>query len=285
MVFSSTIFLFVFLPIVLLLYFTVVKKHEHRNILLFLVSLVFYAWGEPSFVFIMLLSISINYILGNKIEGKTGREAKLLLITMLMVNLGILGVFKYTGFIVENVNQLLNLEISVPEIALPIGISFFTFQSISYVIDVYRGNGEALENPLDVGLYIAFFPQLVAGPIVRYETIEKEIRVRQVTVEDFSEGIRRFIIGLAKKVLLANQMALVAEKAYSLGAENLSISFAWFGAAAYMLQILFDFSGYSDMAIGLGRMFGFHFNENFRAPYCSKSISEFCNSLFSKRSL
>ena len=277
MLFSSTIFLFVFLPIVLMLYYGPARKQNTRNIILLLASLIFYAWGEPKFVLVMLLCIGANYVFGYLVDKYRGEKNKALwiLVSMLIFNLTILGVFKYAGFIMQNMNQLLHTNVPVPKIALPIGISFFTFQSISYVIDVYREKGKALKNPLDVGLYVALFPQLIAGPIVRYETIASEIHGRKETESDFASGIVRFIIGLSKKVLLSNQFALIADKVYNTGAGNLSVAFAWLGAISYMLQIYFDFSGYSDMAIGLGRMFGFHFNENFNLPYTAKSVSDF----------
>lgn len=277
MLFSSTIFLFVFLPIVLMLYYGPTRKEDTRNLILLLSSLIFYAWGEPKFVLVMLLCIGANYVFGYFIDKYRGEKNKVtwILVGMLIFNLSILGIFKYAGFIVENLNLLLHIALPVPKIVLPIGISFFTFQSISYVIDVYREKGKALKNPLDVGLYVALFPQLIAGPIVRYETIANEIHGRKETESDFASGIVRFILGLSKKVLLSNQFALIADKVYNTGAGNLSVAFAWLGAICYMLQIYFDFSGYSDMAIGLGRMFGFHFNENFNLPYTAKSVSDF----------
>lgn len=277
MLFSSTFFLYIFLPIVLIIYYGMSKKQESRNLILLISSLIFYAWGEPKFVLVMLVSIAANYYFGILVDkARHTSKVKLYLTIMVVFNLTIMGIFKYLGFIVETLNDIINLSISVPQIALPIGISFFTFQSISYVIDVYRGHGKVLKNPLDVGLYVAFFPQLIAGPIVRYETIANEIHGRKETEKDFAEGIVRFIIGLSKKVLLSNQFALIADKAYALeGANSLTVGLAWLGAISYMLQIYFDFSGYSDMAIGLGRMFGFHFNENFNYPYIAKSVSDF----------
>lgn len=276
MLFSSTFFLFAFLPFLLLLYYKFTKNHIAQNNLLLIASLIFYAWGEPLFVFIMIGCIGANYYFGRLIESKQASgDSKPILTLMLIFNLGLLGIFKYSGFLVSNVNALFSLNFKVPEIALPIGISFFTFQGISYVIDVYRKKAKAFENPLDVGLYISFFPQLIAGPIVRYETIAAELRERKATEDDFAQGIARFIIGIAKKVILANQFALIADKAYSLPPESISMTLAWMGAAAYMLQIYFDFSGYSDMAIGLGRLFGFHFPENFNSPYMAKSVSDF----------
>lgn len=277
MLFSSTFFLFIFLPILLVLYFGLTRKQTSRNYLLLLASLIFYAWGEPVFVLIMLLCIGMTYIFGLLIERYRGcaKKSKWTLIAMVTFNLGLLGIFKYTGFLLESLNSGLGLSLPVPSITLPIGISFFTFQSISYVVDVYRQTGETLRNPLDVGLYISFFPQLIAGPIVRYETIAAEIKERRENEDDFAKGISRFIIGMAKKVILANQFALIADKAFALDPSSISVSFAWLGAISYMLQIFFDFSGYSDMAIGLGMLFGFRFNENFNRPYLSKSVSEF----------
>ncbi len=277
MLFSSTFFLYIFLPLILILYYAVCKKQTSRNMLLLISSLGFYAWGEPKFVLVMLLSIIINYYFGLLVDQSRGTpKVRWHLTLMVIFNLGIMGIFKYLGFAVETINLVSGIGLTVPQIALPIGISFFTFQSISYVVDVYRGHGKVLKNPLDVGLYISFFPQLIAGPIVRYETIANEIHHRKETEEDFASGIVRFIIGLSKKVLLSNQFALIADKAYALESSGtLSVGLAWLGAISYMLQIYYDFGGYSDMAIGLGKMFGFHFNENFNYPYIAKSVSDF----------
>lgn len=277
MLFSSTVFLFVFLPILFVLYFGMTKTLKNRNILLLIMSLIFYGWGEPKFIWIMMGCIGVNYIFGYLVDiyREDKIKSKWLLGSMLIINLGILGIYKYSAFTVESINGIFGLDLPIPNILLPIGISFFTFQGISYVLDVYRKRGDVLKNPLDVGLYIAFFPQLVAGPIVRYETVAAEIKSRSIREEDFSEGIARFILGLAKKVFLANQFAIIADKAYGLPTETLTVVFAWMGAIAYMLQIYFDFAGYSDMAIGLGKMFGFNFCENFNAPYMAKSISDF----------
>lgn len=277
MLFSSTFFIYVFLPLVLVIYYGLCKKQETRNKVLLFASLLFYAWGEPKFVLIMMGSIMVNYYFGVWVNHtRHTPKVRGYLVAMVIFNLSLLGIFKYLGFAVQSINDLAELMLVVPQIALPIGISFFTFQSISYVVDVYRGNGKVLKNPLDVGLYIAFFPQLIAGPIVRYETVANEIKGRKETEKDFAEGIMRFIIGLSKKVLLSNQFALIADKGFAIeGMESLSTSFAWLSAMSYMLQIYFDFSGYSDMAIGLGKMFGFHFNENFNFPYCAKSITDF----------
>ncbi|MGL4362400.1 MAG: MBOAT family O-acyltransferase [Cellulosilyticaceae bacterium] len=259
------------------MYYRVVKKRKYRNILLLVASLGFYAWGEPWFVFIMLLSIMVNWIFGLLVDKHREHSfyAKMILSSMVVFNLGIMFIFKYLIFTVGVVDRLVGIEINIPTIILPIGISFFTFQAISYVVDVYREKGNVQKNPLSVGLYISFFPQLIAGPIVRYETVADQINNREENIEDISQGICRFILGLSKKVLLSNTLAIVADKAFELNGSSLTISFAWLGAVAYMLQIFFDFSGYSDMAIGLGMMFGFHFNENFNYPYIAKSISEF----------
>ena len=282
MLFSSSIFVFGFLPLCLIFYY-LIPNRKIRNLFLFLASILFYAWGEPVFVLIMLASITLNYIFGMLVEKYTNNKAasKTVIVIMLIFNLGILFVFKYIGFFVSNINEVFNLSLYVPKIPLPIGISFFTFQAISYVIDVYRrtdSDGDiikAQKNPVNVGLYIALFPQLIAGPIVRYKTVAEQINERHENFNDFSEGVRRFIVGLSKKVLLSNNLALIADRAFAIPGDEISVSFAWLGAICYSLQIFFDFSGYSDMAIGLGKMFGFHFLENFNYPYISKSVSEF----------
>lgn len=277
MLFSSLIFIFTFLPIVLILYFTLFRKNIlARNILLLLASLFFYAWGEPGFVLIMLLSIVGNYLFGIIIAKKSnGGGSKCILILNIIFNLGILFIFKYLNFTLYNIAKIFG-DIPQTNIILPIGISFFTFQAMSYVIDVYRGTVSVQKNLFYVALYISFFPQLIAGPIVRYSTIEEQIQERSVTFDDFSEGVRRFLIGFSKKIILANNFALVADSAFSVAGENsLSVAFAWLGSIAYTLQIFCDFSAYSDMAIGLGRMFGFRFMENFDYPYISASVSEF----------
>ena len=280
MLFSSNIFIFLFLPAVLFGYYVIFRKTRlGQNIFLTLSSLFFYAWGEPRFVMVMLLSIIANWAFAlwvDKVKHNK-KETHLALITMLVFNLSIIFIFKYLMFTLNNINNIFHTHINVPEIILPIGISFFTFHSISYVIDISRGNYKAQRNPLNVGLYISLFPQLIAGPIIRYHTIADQIEGRKETLNDFSCGICRFVIGLAKKVLLANTLAIVADKAFTANSsgEGLSVGFALLGALAYTFQIFFDFSGYSDMAIGLGRMFGFHFPENFNYPYISISITEF----------
>lgn len=277
MLFSSTTFLFFFLPFTILIYYTLLKnKRRAQNIFLCIISLIFYAWGEPSFVLVMLASIVLNYFFGQYI-GKNqncNTKRKMALILSIIFNISILFVFKYLSFFITSINQISGLNLAVPNIALPIGISFFTFQAMSYVIDVYRGE-EYQKSILNLGLYISFFPQLIAGPIVRYGTVAQQIKYRKETIDDFSSGVYRFIIGLGKKVLLANTMAVVADTFFDGQVSDLSISSAWIGAFAYTLQIFLDFSGYSDMAIGLGKMFGFCFLDNFNYPYISTSITEF----------
>ncbi len=275
MLFSSSVFLFIFLPAVLLGNY-LLRGQRARNLLLLGASLLFYAWGEPVYVFLMLFSICANYLLGRGIDARRGGGRKALLILAVVLNLGLLFVFKYLNFTIENLNALLGLQIPPVELSLPIGISFFTFQALSYCIDVYRGTAEVQRNILDLGLYISFFPQLIAGPIVRYNSVAEQIRRRTVDAEGFQQGVMRFILGFAKKILLANNLAAAAERAFALaGAGELSTAMAWLGSLSYSLQIYFDFSGYSDMAIGLGRMFGFRFEENFNYPYISRSVSEF----------
>lgn len=277
MLFSSSVFLFFFLPAVILIYNVFVKTRHSKNMFLLLASLAFYAWGEPWFVFVMMLSIMGNWFFGLLVdkhrEEKT--KARLIIIAMLIMNFSIMFVFKYLIFTVQNVNHLLFMAIPVPNIVLPIGISFFTFQAVSYVLDVYRKDGVVQKNPLTIALFISLFPQLIAGPIVRYKVIAGQLFDRKENADDFSEGVKRFIRGLAKKVLIANNMAILADKAFNMQTDELTVLFAWLGILGYSFQIFFDFSGYSDMAIGLGKMFGFHFLENFNYPYISKSISEF----------
>ena len=274
MVFSSTIFLCVYLPLVLLGYYICPKKG--RNLFLLIVSLVFYAWGEPKYVFLMIFSILVNYIFGRLMDKNRGRQKrmKLLLVLSVVIDLGLLSVFKYTDFVITNINAIFGSSFDLLNIALPIGISFYTFQAMSYTIDVYRNDVRVQKNLIDFGMYITMFPQLIAGPIVRYADVQDQLADRSVTTADFSEGVMRFVVGLGKKVLLANQMGAVWSDIYALGGD-VSALMAWTGAIAYTFQIYFDFSGYSDMAIGLGRMFGFKFPENFRYPYQSVSITDF----------
>ena len=273
MVFSSTIFLLAFLPAVLVLYYNpITKGRRYRNTVLILFSLFFYAWGEPVFVFLMLFMIFMAWILGLALEK--GKYRKELLIAGISLFILILFIFKYYTFTATELVLFFKLDAKVAKIVLPIGISFFTFQLMSYLFDVYRGTAKPQKNFFDVALYIALFPQLIAGPIVRYETVADEIKNRVETREDITEGFERFVFGLAKKVLLANFVAQIADSIFETGAD-LSVGTAWLGAVSYTLQIYYDFSGYSDMAIGLGRMFGFHFSENFNYPYISGSITEF----------
>ncbi len=276
LVFSSLTFLFFFLPIALAGNFLLPR--EARNLWLLLASLFFYAWGAHKFVLVMILSILANFAFARLIEAKSGEGTrKALLAGAIAFNLGILFYNKYMNFFTENLSRLLGDSVTVTRIVLPIGISFFTFQALSYVVDVYRRDTPAQRSPWNVGLYIAMFPQLIAGPIVRYRTIAEQIEGRSVSLEAFTRGIWRFCSGLAMKVLLANQMGVVADGAFGLAKspEQLSVSFAWLGALAYSLQILFDFAGYSAMAIGLGLMFGFQFPENFNHPYVSRTVTEF----------
>ncbi len=274
MVFSSTIFLCVYLPLVLLGYYICPKKG--KNLFLLIVSLIFYAWGEPKYVFLMIFSILVNYVFGLLMDKhrENKKRLKLLLVISVIIDLGLLSVFKYTDFIITNINSVFGAGFDLLNIALPIGISFYTFQAMSYTIDVYRDDVRVQRNLIDFGMYITMFPQLIAGPIVRYSDVQDQLAERSVTAADFSEGIMRFVVGLGKKVLLANQMGAVWTQIYALGGD-ISALMAWTGAAAYTFQIYFDFSGYSDMAIGLGRMFGFKFPENFRYPYESVSITDF----------
>ena len=273
MVFSSVVFLFAFLPVVFLVY-RLLPTLKWKNLFLVAASLVFYAYGEPVYVLLMLFSSAMNYALG-LFAAEDGRWRKAALSLAVVLNLSFLCVFKYTGFILENVNALLDISLPLPAIVMPIGISFFTFQALSYVIDVYRGDVRPQKDYGKVLLYISFFPQLIAGPIVKYHDIEREIEERQQTSEGVARGIRRFIIGLSKKVLVSNTMGLAADYVFGLPAAGLNIASAWIGALSYALQIYFDFSGYSDMAIGLGEMFGFHFRENFQYPYYGDSVQDF----------
>lgn len=274
MVFSSSTFLFNFFPISVIGYFLLHPRY--RNVFLLCISLAFYAWGEPKFVLIMLFSVLMNWGAAFLIEIFATKKLlrKFIFCASICLNLAILFVFKYLNFVLSNLNRIADV-FPRTNIALPIGISFFTFQALSYVVDVYRENVQAQKNPLNVGLYISFFPQLIAGPIVRYETIAAEIVNRKTTWMDFCVGVERFLRGLFKKILLANNLALVADAAFGTAHEDLSMLMAWLGALAYTMQIFFDFSGYSDMAIGLGRIFGFHFDENFNYPYISRSVTEF----------
>ncbi len=274
MVFSSLVFLCVFLPIVLALYYALPILHI-RNILLIFVSLLFYAYGEPVYVLLMIFSIVTNYILGRLLDTENKARKKAILTLAIVGNIGLLVIFKYMGMLVSTIETLTGLQLPAIEFALPIGISFFTFQAMSYVIDVYRGEVKAQKNLLDIMLYISFFPQLIAGPIVKYHDIQAQIRNRDADVKEMAEGLQRFIIGLSKKVLISNTMAFTADSLFSAVPMEINALSAWVAAIAYMMQIYFDFSGYSDMAIGLGHMFGFHLLENFRYPYISQGIQAF----------
>lgn len=274
MVFSSGVFLLVFLPITFIVNLFLSTKQS--NIWLLIASLLFYAWGEPFFVFLMILSIIVNWLVGIGIAKSEGRLKSLILTLGIVFDLGFLGYYKYADFAVSLLNRLAHHEImSVPQIALPIGISFFTFQAISYIVDVYRKDTEYSKSVVNVALYIAFFPQLIAGPIVKYRDINQQIEKRQANWVKVSNGFRRFIYGLAKKVLISNVLGLCVDTIYSNDLSFIDYKVAWIGALAYTFQIYYDFSGYSDMAIGLGKMFGFDILENFNYPYVSKSISEF----------
>lgn len=278
MVFSSMIFLCVFLPVVLLVYFLLPK--QSRNLWLLLASLFFYAWGEPRYILIMLFSTVFDYCNGRAIayatdKGKHDTWGRAVLALSVAGNLGILCFFKYTDFVLENVNRLMGTQLGLLHLALPIGISFYTFQTMSYTIDVYRGETPVQKNIISFGMYVCLFPQLIAGPIVRYRDVQREVDAREVTLGGVAGGLQRFVIGLAKKVLLANQIGALWDYIKALDGADMSMALAWLGALAFTFQIYFDFSGYSDMAIGLGQVFGFHFPENFNYPYESKSITEF----------
>lgn len=275
MVFSSILFLFYFLPAILILYYLAPKSK--RNGVLFFGSLFFYAWGEPVYVLLLVLSTVFNYFIGLQIEkaDENKKRKKAVLAIGVVLNLAVLTVFKYTNFLIETINLVLIHDIPLTKITLPIGISFFTFQTISYIVDVYRKNAKAQRNYINFGTYVALFPQLIAGPIVRYNSIDEQLTRRRETIEGFTKGVICFSSGLAKKVLIANNIGLLWESINATPMSEMSVLGAWLGIIAYALQIYFDFSGYSDMAIGLGRMFGFEFEKNFDYPYISKSITEF----------
>jgi alginate O-acetyltransferase complex protein AlgI len=277
MIFSTPTFIFAFLPIVLAVYYA--SPPRIRNLILFLGSLIFYAWGEPVYITIMLFSTVFDYMNGILIvkfkDAGQIRRARLVLINAIIINLSILAFFKYSNFFITNVNHIFSSNIGLLNLALPIGISFYTFQTMSYTIDVYREDVDAQKNIIDFGAYVTLFPQLVAGPIVRYKDIAAQLECRKETIDSFSYGVRKFIIGLFKKVMLANNVGLLWEQISSAPIDTLPVLTAWLGAIAFTFQIYFDFSGYSDMAIGLGSMFGFTFLENFDYPYTSKSITEF----------
>jgi len=278
MVFSSPIFLFLFLPIVLAVNFLLPIRL--RNLWLLIMSLIFYGWGEPRFVLVMIASIVVNFALGLWVDRVRGRPAARRVMALgIALNIGLLAVYKYANFAVDNLNTVLAAlgaaPIPLAPIALPIGISFFTFQAFSYVIDVERRDGPVQKNPLDVALFVSLFPQLIAGPIVRYRDVAAQIVERTITCEGFTRGVERFLIGLGKKMLIANTVAVPADAIFAIPADQLTAGVAWLGVVCYALQIYYDFSGYSDMAIGLGLMLGFHFLENFNYPYISRSMTEF----------
>ncbi len=271
MVFSSIIFLFLFLPLFLICYF-IPKKVKTKNVILLIFSLAFYAWGEPYYFFLMLFMIIVNYYLTILMDKK---KSKKILILLIIFNLLSLFSFKYLNFCINNINSIFGLSIKHVNLTLPIGISFYTFQILSYVIDVYRGKVKVQKSFINLACYVSAFPQLIAGPIVRYSDIEKEIVNRVTKMDDLYEGIKRFIIGLSKKVLIANNVSFVCDQIFNFGIVETGFIGIVIAIIAYTLQIYFDFSGYSDMAIGLGRMCGFHYNENFDSPYISKSVTEF----------
>lgn len=272
MLFSSMTFVFMFLPIVLLLY--LISKKELHNPILLIASIIFYAWGEPKYLAIMLLTILINYF-GAIGMDKFQQKKELILWITIAVNLGFLIYFKYFNFLIDNFNEIFHAHIHPLNIIMPIGISFYTFQALSYVIDVYRGECRVQKDIYKLALYISLFPQLIAGPIVKYHDISEQIDSREVNFEKVDLGVKRFIIGLSKKMLIANTMGAIADKIFIQDPHTFSHSIAWLGSLAYSFQLYFDFSGYSDMAIGLGLIFGFRFMENFNYPYISKSITEF----------
>ncbi|WP_127505547.1 MBOAT family O-acyltransferase [Paenibacillus humicus] len=275
MVFSSLLFLFLFLPAVLIVYYASPKRL--KNVVLLMFSLLFYAWGEPVYILLMLFSATMDYGFGRLLgkEDWSAQARKALVAGSIAVNLALLSVFKYSDFLIGSVNDFIGTDFPLPDLPLPIGISFYTFQSMSYIVDVYRRRVKAQRNWLDFAAFVALFPQLVAGPIVAYVTVEKELTERKADWALFAEGVERFLIGLAKKVLLANNIGLLWHSVSAAPAESLPVLTAWLGIAAFAFQIYFDFSGYSDMAIGLGLMFGFRFNENFNKPYTARSITDF----------
>lgn len=276
MVFSESTFLYAFFPLIIGLYFIWNNIH-YRNTVLLVFSLLFYAWGEPKYIVLMILASFVAYIGGllmDKFKENIIRKRFVVIVTVIFLVANLL-IFKYLNFFCENIEGIFNIDIPLKEIALPIGISFYTFQILSYVVDLYKGEIKLQKNFFYLTLYVSFFPQLIAGPIVRYQTVEDEIRNRKSSLDDVVVGMKRFIVGMAKKVIIANNVAKIAETIYGANSEVYGTVFFWIAAIAYTLQIYFDFSGYSDMAIGLGRIFGFHFLENFNYPYVSKSVTEF----------
>lgn len=275
MVFSSLTFLYIFLPINLILYFSI-KNEKWRNWILIILSLLFYAYGEPVWVILLIISAITDYFFGIVIEDNlSNKKSKYALIASITTNLGILGIFKYTGFIFENINFIFQSDLPYKEFMLPIGISFYTFQTLSYTVDVYRGEIKAQREFHKFLLFVSMYHQLIAGPVVRYKDIAAEIEKREITYDKFSYGVNRFIIGLGKKVLIANNAGSIGKVFLEQDVSTLSVAGAWLGISFFAIQIYFDFSGYSDMAIGLGRMFGFTYKENFNYPYIAKSATEF----------
>lgn len=274
-------FIYVFMPILCITYFCIFKKL--RNTVLLIASLIFYAWGEPRFLLVMLITIFLNYAFGILISEclkkeeslKSKQRALVFLVIGIICNLSILGYFKYFNFVLENISSLFSVNFDIVKIVLPLGISFYTFQSLSYLVDVYRKDAQVQTNPFKLALYVALFPQLIAGPIVKYQDIKDQIDDRKIDLENIIYGIKRFVIGLSKKMLIANTCGEIADKIFNQNADAYSPLIAWIGILSYTLQIFYDFSGYSDMAIGLGHIFGFKFKENFNYPYISKSIGEF----------
>lgn len=275
MVFSSLTFLFLFLPIVIILYYIIPKRF--KNLFILISGLFFYAWGEPIYVFIMIASTLIDYFAGLVIYkfGHKPAMRKAALIVSVIMNLSLLGFFKYSNFIIENINNIFNTHYGAPTSLLPIGISFFTFQSMSYTIDLYRGNINVQKNPITFAAFVTLFPQIVAGPIVRYEDIADELEDRKIDIDTIWDGILQFVAGLGKKVLIANNIGTLWDTVKAMDLNTVPVATAWLGIAAYTLQIYFDFSGYSDMAVGMGKILGFHFPKNFDYPYEAKSITEF----------
>lgn len=272
MLFSSMVFMWIFLPLIFCAYY--LMKNEYRNYLLLVMSILFYTWGEPLYIILMLTSIVVNYFFGILIDGKQNKL--LFLVLAIIFNLSLLGYFKYFYTIAVSLNNMIGKDIiAIKAIALPLGISFYTFQIMSYIIDLYRGEIKVQRNIFYLALYISFFPQLVAGPIVKYRDVEEQIQIRKHSTEKVAYGIKRFIYGLGKKVIISNTVASVTDSIFAVPIENLGAIWVWIGVGLYTLQIYYDFSGYSDMAIGLGKMFGFDFLENFNYPYISKSIKEF----------
>ena len=283
MVFSSATFLIIFLPVTMILYYLlgvlITKNTAVKNSILLIASLIFYAWGEPVYIILMLISILFNYVIGRDIdlakENEEDKRAKTLFICAVVFNIAVLGFFKYADFVVQNLGGLFGTEFKALNLPLPIGISFYTFQIMSYIIDLYGGKIKVQKSVFDFALYVSLFPQLIAGPIVKYKDIDNQLKHRKESLMGFSKGMNRFVIGLSKKLLLANTLGHVFSTVQDKGTDNLSMLAAWVGIICYTLQIYFDFSGYSDMAIGLGSMFGFKFNENFNHPYIATSVTDF----------